>query len=200
MRRAGRLRQLLVAGLLIPIGCASLPPGVGLGKGTPAPERVDARVWVDLIEIDDERATRQTSEALTLQLSRYIEERRYFRDVRVAPGNAKPEDLVLSIELDRYFAQRSVHPAYFPGAFLTLTLWIWFGGPIFTDSAEFTGVAEIRSPSGELLASGKAELSDRHSVSFWSPNYAIPSATEERTSFFRELLDDAVSNLQKGIP
>lgn len=108
----------------------------------------------------------------------------------------RPDDLALRFEFSLYRLKREVHPAYFPGALLTLTLYIWFGGPIVNDRADLEGTLVIKDAAGQTLARAQASLSEKHSVNLWLSEYPLPSGVKERTRFVRKLLDRALGELR----
>ena len=69
-------------------------------------------------------------ESLTINLADLVSRAGYFREVIVVPEKIT-QGYHLRLRFERYNVTRRVHPAYFPAAFATLTLYLWFGGPIF---------------------------------------------------------------------
>jgi hypothetical protein len=179
-------------------GCVSIRAGTGLDDPHPARATIGSRAWVHRVAIQDPEAdaSEKTEDALTLNLEKFLSDGRYFEDVALAPGRMAEDDVALRFTFSRYRQTRSVHPAYFPGALLTLTLYIWFGGPIGKDSSDLEGHLVVEDAAGELIAEGHSSLEDSHNVSFWSDDYALPSGVPERTRFIQQLVDDALGHLQ----
>ena len=112
----------------------------------------------------------------------------------------KGTDVVLDFTFDRYQQKRNPHPAYFPAAILTLTGYIWVGGPIFVDTTDLSGKLVVKDATGNVLVTTTAVSRDAHNVSLWSPDYALPSGIEGRTALASDLLDKAVTELKTRTP
>jgi len=171
--------------------CLSVPRGSGLGKPSGLRRPVDRMAWIDHVKISDFSVDEKNvvENSLTINLLEYTREGNYFRAVNLLPGELGDDSVVLHFEFQSYEQKRSVHPAYFPLALLTLTLYIWFGGPIGVDSTRFFATLLVEDREGRTLAEARAEKSERHNVSFWSPDYALPSGIEGRTATVKDLLD-----------
>jgi hypothetical protein len=178
-------------------GCVSVPAGTSLATPTPSSVSLDRGAWLAPVEISDPQ-TKQIDEirhSLTLSIAGYTDRARFFRRVNLLPGQPSPDELVLHFRFDHYQLERTPHPAYFPGALLTLTLYIWLGGPIYVDQAHLSGSLALEDPSGKELVRVANQYDDRHSVNLWSQDYMLPSAIEARTTLVRFLLDQAVFTL-----
>ena len=176
-----------------------MPVGTTLEPATPAPVSLNRGAWLSPVEITDP-ATRKAAElqrSLTLSIASYVNDTKYFSRVNQLPGEPRADELVLSYRFDRYELERQPHPAYFPCALLTLTLYIWFGGPIYNDVADLSGTLEVRDTSGKELALVHETHEETHSVNLWSTEYALPSSAKARTVLVRRLLDQAVVELRK---
>ena len=78
------------------------------------------------------------------------------------------------------------HPTYFSLALITLTLYIWFGGPIYEDVSDLSGVLTVKDGTGRSLTQVTSHLHDVHSVSLWSPQYILPSGISARSSLMQQ--------------
>ncbi len=80
-------------------------------------------------------------------------------------------DFVLRMGRGTSASERRVNLAYFPLALGTLTLYIWFGGPIGTD-IEFYGIElSGHTPDGSPLFSFTSRQQRKHWVNFYSAEY-----------------------------
>jgi len=135
-------------------------------------------------------------EALTRNIREFVAGAGYFRKVSTPPVKLG-EGYRLRFRFRRYQVVRKAHPGYFPGAFCTLTLWIWVGGPIYQDTLAFDADLEVQDAAGTSLVRLSEAVEDHANVSFYSTNYAVaPSGTAERTEVIKRLLDRAVTQLQ----
>ncbi len=139
---------------------------------------------------------REIEQSLTLSIATYVEEAKYFSRVNRLPGTPRPDEYVLRFEFSRYRMERTPHPAYFPLAILTLTIYIWVGGPIYVDESTLTGELVVTDVSGKTLVQVSDSFADQHDVSFNSPDYMFPTGMTARTTLVRTLLDRAVQDLE----
>lgn len=183
-------------------GCVSVPTGSSLAAAAPASVSLSRGAWLAQVLVTDPSAkeTVELQRSLTLAIASYAADAKYFPRVNQLPGKLRPDDLVLRFEFDRYQLRRAPHPAYFPGAILTLTLYIWFGGPIGRDTASLSGALRVEDAAGNELVSVRDSFEDSHNVSLYSPDYAFPSSIQSRTNLVRSLLDKAVSELARTRP
>lgn len=186
-----------------------MPPEARLHRATPsANNMIDRRVWLSKVEIldpsvDDKSATENT---LTVNILKYLQEGRYFKEANFFPDKVDESDLVLRFQFDRYKQKRTVHPAYFPGALLTATLYIWVGGPVTTESLSFSGKLIVEDSHGSLITEVSSQVNDKYNLSIysneksatWSGRAINPRATDARTLIIKELLNKAIEILQKG--
>ena len=200
VRAATRWRNAAVCLLLwLAAGCIQVPRGTGLSRPTPMGSAVKQAVWLARVEILDPEVPDKSvvEDSLTVNVLEYLQEAQYSRTVNVLPGAPRPGDHILRLRFDRYRQQRAPHPAYIPGALLTLTMWIWFGGPIYTDTADLSGQLSVEEADGTVLAVVKSEHKESHSVSLWSPQFAIPSGIEARTAIVRDLFEQARNRMRQ---
>ncbi len=182
-------------------GCTTIPPGTGLSRGIPVSNTIEKNAWLSKVNISDSSIAYPDTvqESFSINLLEYLEERKYFKNVNILPGNLKEGDIVLFFDFDHFQQERSVHPAYIPGAILTLGLYIIFGGPMFTDSSNFSGTIKIENYNGHQISNAEAEYRDENNLSIWTVSTAIPNAIELRTQIVNELLEKAIVKLnEKG--
>jgi hypothetical protein len=177
----------------------AVPRGTGLGRPPRIDQPIPQRAWLQRVSIADQGVSDRNDieESLTINTLEYIREGAYFRDAATLPGNLQPGDVVLRLTFDRYDQKRSAHPAYFPAAFLTATLYIWIGGPIFNDTSHLSAVLRAEDASGVRLAEARSEVRERHSVSLWSPQYALPSGIDARTRLIGDLFGKVLAHLRR---
>lgn len=195
---------LLMAFLALLTGCVTLPQSAGLSSGVGKSRDTFARdVQVLQVRIDpaSQGANLQTTEtSMTLAIKRYIEEAAMFRAVRL-PNEAPPaQGHRLQFRFDRFSATRKVHPAYFPGALLTLTLYIWVNGPVGIDSADIHGVLTVLDAGGRPVAEFSKTLAANRNVGIYDPEYLMPSGVEERTAVVQDLLEQYAQFLKSNPP
>ena len=146
-----------------------------------------ADVAVAIPSADD--ATRTAiSRSLTTQLNQYVKAGGYFKDVTEYPVRLGENDVVLKFSMTSLQARRSPHPAYIPGALLTLTLWIWVNGPIYVDSFDVAGDLVIVDREGKALAAAQEQIKFEHNVGLYGREYWSPVMGAKK-------LNELVSNL-----
>lgn len=158
------------------------------------------RVWVFQAEIQDDKIpdTDSISQTLTGNLLAYLEQRELFADVIPGPGNMRSDDLAFRFQYRRYQSGRHVHPAYFPLAFATATLYIWFGGPVWTDHVDIDGRLIVEDASGVELGRFSASKRDSRSGGIYNGDIARTFIVGHRSDVVDELVDQAVEALRKG--
>ncbi len=180
-------------------GCVNMPPGASLDRASPVYDSINRDAWISEIQITDPliKDSSIIEESLALNILEYIREGNYYKNINLIPGQIEEEDLILSFQFDHYQLRRTPHPAYFPLAILTFTLYIWFGGPICNDVINMSGQLTIKNLSGEVVTDVIANINEKHSVSLWSPEYTFPSATKGRTQLIKRLLDKSNAEIKK---
>ncbi len=83
----------------------------------------------------DENTRRNIGNQLTAQISQHIEKGEYFKRVISFPAKLNERDVQLQFDFSSLKGKRTPHPGYFPGALLTLTIWIWVNGRYFFDGS-----------------------------------------------------------------
>jgi len=130
----------------------------------------------------------------------YISRGEYFEKIINFPARAQDDDVILKFNFSSLEGKRTPHPAYFPGALLTLTGWIWVNGPIYVDKYELAGDLQIENASGKRLASSKKILSIRQNTGFWDADYGNFSlGGKQLTQLVDSLLKDVTSQLNNPV-
>lgn len=194
MLHTARLRPLFFSTIaLLLTGCITMPQGTSLNDAEPAARTVQQSVWLKPAIIQDRKARISNpidaENTLTTSIATYARDSRRFSSVQVLPGNTRDGDHVLAFSFSDYRLQRQPHPAYFPVAILTATLYIWFNGPIYNDKSDVYGTLQVYDTRDNLLATFNKGYTGKKSVGLWSGNYAFPDGSTPRTLVVNDLLD-----------
>jgi hypothetical protein len=85
------------------------------------------------------------------EVARAVRDSGLFHAVYVGTGDVQDRDLVLRIHRATAAYDRRVNAAYFPLALATLTLYIWVGGPIHTDTEFYDITVSLFDADGTHL-------------------------------------------------
>lgn len=186
--------------LLSLVGCVTMPAGAGLNSPLPFHKEIPNKAWIGSVKITDASVEnpQALSDSLRGNLKTYIKDSGCFRQFDSLPGKTSAEDLVLNFKFDRYEQKRSVHPAYFPLSIITMTMYIWFGGPISIDETNLSGSLEVMDGSGKGLLNVSSRIQDQHNVSIWSPDYMLPSGIKARSELIHDLLNKVQSEINNN--
>jgi len=159
-------------------------PGTGLRAGIRGLPRLESNLYQDAFES---------------QLEQAIEYARLFATVERDDFDDSNVDLVIAVDKADLSFRRAVNLAYFPLALATLTLYIWVGGPIGTDTQYFDVTLHVAEPgsSSDLFAVG-SHLQKDHWISLYSPEYWAQDAPC-RGPAGRRVLADLVHQLEQGL-
>ena len=190
---------------LLLTGCVSFTPTGPLGD--PAHKAATPLAQAALIEqvsVTDSSldATRQQDigKQLTAQLNRYVERGEYFQRVIRFPAKVGEQDVVLKFNFTSLKGKRTPHPGYFPGALLTLTMWIWVNGPIYVDKYDLVGELTIEDASGKsLVSTRKAQQLDQNTGLWDADYYNMSLGATQLQQLVDQLLEDGTQQLaQQG--
>lgn len=146
----------------------------------------------------DEATRTAISRSLTSQLNQYVKAGAYFNQVSEYPTRLGENDVVLKFNMTSLKGHRGPHPGYFPGALLTLTIWIWVNGPIYVDSFDLAGDLVVVDRDGKELASSKQQLKLERNVGLYGREYWAPTmGAKQLTELVSQLLDTATARLPK---
>lgn len=195
------LQATVIAALLSMTGCVSYK--VTGPVGAPAhPASISSPRSAQVADVQvsapgiDKPTGQAISRSLTQQLNRYVEQGGYFKQVTEYPTRLGEQDVLLKFDMTSLEGHRAPHPAYFPGALLTLTFWIWFNGPIYVDSFDVAGNLVVVDRDGVELARAKDQLRFEHNVGLYGGEYWAPSmGGQQLTKLVGKLLDDATVQL-----
>jgi hypothetical protein len=156
-----------------------------------------ADVTVNAADINDANKT-AISRSLTAQLNQYVRSAGYFKQVTEYPVRLGENDVSLKFNLTSLKGHRGPHPAYVPGALLTLTIWIWVNGPIYVDTFDVAGDLVIVDRDGKELASAKQEVKFERNVGLYGREYWAPTmGAKQLNELVAQLLDNATAKLAK---
>ena len=156
-----------------------------------------ADVTVNAADVNEANKT-AISRSLTAQLNQYVRAAGYFKQVTEYPTRLEENDVVLKFNMTSLKGHRAPHPAYIPGALLTLTIWIWVNGPIYVDSFDVAGNLVIVDRNGKELATAEQALKFEHNVGLYGGEYWAPSmGAQQLNKLVAQLLDIATAKLAK---
>lgn len=156
-----------------------------------------ADVTVNAADVNEANKT-AISRSLTAQLNQYVRAAGYFKQVTEYPTRLEENDVVLKFNMTSLKGHRAPHPAYIPGALLTLTIWIWVNGPIYVDSFDVAGNLVIVDRNGKELATAEQALKFEHNVGLYGGEYWAPSmGAQQLNKLVAQLLDTATAKLAK---
>lgn len=189
--------------LLTLTGCVSFVPAGPIGDPAQHATTTQARAaMVEDVVITDSKvkdALRKTLSAqFTEQLARRVERGEYFQEVISFPATLGEKDVALKFTFTSLKAKRTPHPAYFPGALLTLTVWIWVNGPIYVDKYDLAGDMQIVDAHGKLLSSSEQAVKLNQNTGLWDNDYFNTSlGADQLNQLVEQLLQDATHKLAK---
>ena len=175
-----------------PIGAPSHPAA----SASPRSAQI-ADVAVTDTDVNDANKT-AISRSLTVQLNQYVRSAGYFKQVTEYPARLGEDDVLLKFNMTSLKGHRAPHPGYFPGALLTLTIWIWVNGPIYVDTFDVAGNLVIVDRNGKELASAKQEVKFERNVGLYGREYWAPTmGAKQLNELVTQLLDSATTKLPK---
>ncbi|SHM91311.1 hypothetical protein SAMN05216593_104298 [Pseudomonas asturiensis] len=141
---------------------------------------------------------RNISSQLTAQIGAHIERGEYFQKMIVFPAKLGEKDVELAFNFTTLKGKRTPHPAYIPGALLTLTIWIWVNGPIYVDTYDLAAELRVNDSHGKQLALSRKEFKRDINTGFWDRDYFNPSmGGAQMTDLVEALLSDATQQLPR---
>jgi hypothetical protein len=108
---------------------------------------------------------------LESQIVRVIEESGLFASVAREPFDPGQVDLSIRIEPAIVAFDRRVNMAYFPLALATLTLYIWVGGPVATDTEFYDVTLKVADAGGRHAFDVSTHETHTHWISIYSSEY-----------------------------
>lgn len=184
-------------------GCVSFTPAGPIGDPQQLASFTQPRaVMVEDTQISDstvnENLRKTLSSQFTEQLSNRIERGDYFAKVISFPATLGEQDVTLKLNLTSLKGKRTPHPGYFPGALLTLTMWIWVNGPIYVDKYDLAGELTISDAQGKLLASSQKQVKLNQNTGLWDNDYFNMSlGSDQLNQLVEQLLQDSTHQLAR---
>ncbi|EKR27626.1 hypothetical protein [Leptospira interrogans] len=193
-------RLFLAIGIGIVSGCISIPVGVNLSEPKTQAKPLPSTVYIEKIILPSNLENRlEKEEKLTLSVIDYALKSDYFKKVKYI-GQKSPSDRnyhVLQISCDEYSERREPHLAYFPLAILTVTLYIWFGGPIHTDTSKYSCELNVQDSKQKIVFSDKKAISNEKNSNLYDSRRYFPSSIEDRTEVIGGLLLNVYNYLKE---
>lgn len=195
--------QYLAAGLmsLALTGCVSFTPSGPIGLPSQIVESsIPAGAMLKDVEVSDPRLNdvqrRNISNVLTAQIAQHVERGEYFERVISFPAKLDQQDVELQFNFTSLKGKRTPHPGYFPGALLTLTVWIWVNGPIYVDKYDLAAELKITDATGKQLALSQKTLVLDQNTGLWDADYLSTSlGSRQLTQLVEQLLKDGTRQL-----
>lgn len=192
----------LIAGLasMVLTGCVSFTPAGPISPPSHIVEQsLPGSAMIKDVKVTDLRLNEQTrrniGNQLTAQISQHVEKAEYFRRVISFPAKLDEQDVQLQFEFSSLQGKRTPHPGYFPGALLTLTIWIWVNGPIYVDKYDLAAELQILDNEGKQLALSQKKLVVDKNTGLWDYDYMFPSGGQQLTELVEQLLQDGTAQL-----
>lgn len=179
-------------------GCVSYTPSGPLGSpeklaSSPLPRGAQVADVVISAPGLAEDTRKGLSGQLTEQISQYVDRGAYFNRVVVFPGKLGDQDVILKFNLTSLKGQRQIHPAYFPGAILTATMWIWVNGPVSIDKTDLAGELIIEDRQGKRLARVTEQVRLDKNIGIWDDEYTANLGATQLRALITKLLDAATA-------
>ncbi|MDB6142132.1 MAG: hypothetical protein JWP80_1176 [Pseudomonas sp.] len=183
-------------------GCISFTPTGPIGEPrVKAASSIDHAAQVAEVSISDPAVKPETrltaSRQLTDQITHYVEKSDYFNKVVVFPVKAGDDDMVLKFDLTSLKGKRSIHPAYIPGALLTLTIWIWVNGPINVDTFDIEGTLTIEDRTGKQLAKTNEKIDIKQNIGLYDRDYWAPRLG---SNYLNQLVAQLLASATRQLP
>lgn len=199
------LHYLAAAALSLSLsGCVSFNPAGPISE--PAQKASTSRaqaVMVDEVVVSDASIRADVQKNLgtqfTAQLQTRMQRGEYFREVISFPATLGEEDVLLKLEFSSLKGKRTPHPGYFPGALLTLTMWIWVNGPIYVDKYDLVGTLSFEDAQGKVLANSQKTLRLNQNTGLWDDDYYnLSLGATQLNQLVEQLLQDSLQQLPRN--
>ncbi|MFI8479528.1 hypothetical protein ACIGCM_03060 [Pseudomonas sp. NPDC078700] len=184
-------------------GCISFTPAGPIGLSDQlAPKTLPRAAMIDDVVISDMQINNDLritlSRQFTEQLSNRIEQGEYFKQVLSFPAKLGEDDVMLKFNFSSLKGKRTPHPAYFPGALLTLTVWIWVNGPIYVDKYDLAGELSITDAQGKVLTDSKKVIKRDENIGAWDDDYFTTTlGSVQVNELVEQLIQDSTEQLAK---
>ncbi|MBM7062481.1 hypothetical protein JQX08_17340 [Pseudomonas sp. UL073] len=186
---------------LLLTGCVSFTPAGPLGDPAhKAASPLQHAAMIEAVQVTDsslnDSRRQELGKQLSAQLNRYVERGEYFQQVISFPAKVGEQDVVLKFNFSSLKGKRTPHPGYFPGALLTLTMWIWVNGPIYVDKYDLVGELTIEDTHGKQLVSTRKEQKLNQNTGLWDDDYFnLSLGAVQLRQLVDQLLEDGTQQL-----
>lgn len=174
------------------VSCITIPVQVSLNDPPGQKQPLPLTIFIERVSLPSGINSVQTKEDnLTLALIEYTRKANYFQRVSYI-SYKEPSDKnykIINISCSSFEEMRKPHPAYFPLAILTVTIYIWAGGSIARDSANYDCDLTVKNPNNKVLFRNVKKLLNTRDVNLYSKYYIFPSGIEDRTEVLSSLID-----------
>lgn len=185
-------------------GCVSFNPAGPISE--PAQKAGTSRaqaVMVDEVVVSDSSIRADVQKNLgtqfTAQLQTRMQRGEYFREVISFPATLGEQDVLLKLEFSSLKGKRTPHPGYFPGAILTLTMWIWVNGPIYVDKYDLVGTLSFEDAQGKVLANSQKTVRLNQNTGLWDDDYYnLSLGATQLNQLVEQLLQDSLQQLPRN--
>ncbi len=185
-------------------GCISFTPAGPIGDSAQKASTTQPRAaMIDDVVISDTSVDAELRKTLstqfTAQMSRRVEHGEYFQQIISFPTKLGEQDVLLKLNFSSLKGKRTPHPGYFPGALLTLTVWIWANGPIYVDKYDLVGELSFEDAQGKVLASSSKTLKLDQNTGFLDDDYYNMSlGANQLNELVEQLLQDSYQQLARN--
>jgi hypothetical protein len=154
----------------------------GLRAGIRGLDRLESNLFQGALELEFERALHRSG---------------MFSKVARGEFDAADVDLVMRFEKADLSYRRNPNLAYFPLALATLTIYIWVGGPILTDTQYYDINVHVERPEGHEILALRSQRSDDHWINLYSKEYGSDEPCSGPDA--HEVIADLIDQLHKGL-
>jgi hypothetical protein len=154
----------------------------GLRAGIRGLDRLESNLYQSSLELEFERALHRSG-----IFSRVVRDDFHASDV----------DLVMRFEKADLSYRRNMNLAYLPLALATLTIYIWVGGPILTDTQYFDVNVHVEQPEGHEIFALRSQGNHDHWINLYSDEYGDDAPCSGPDA--REVMADLIQQLREKI-
>ncbi|TGL63252.1 hypothetical protein [Leptospira sarikeiensis] len=195
-----KLKLLVFSLLFIFSSCITIPVGVSLNDPLSQKRPLPLTAFIDRVTLPANiDSVKSKEDKLTLAIVEYSKKANYFQKTAYI-GYKEPSDTkykILTFICSSFEETRKPHPAYFPLAILTLTIYIWAGGPIASDHSQYECNLTVKNPNGNVLFKNTKRIFNVRDVNLYSKYYTFPSGIEDRTETLSSLINSYYNTIKE---
>jgi hypothetical protein len=184
--------NILIILILKLAGCITIPPSPELGEPNIQKNKIFNEIILNKVEVNtDDNGKVSLEENLTLNIKDYLQKGNYASNIILfnQVDDTKLKNKILSIKFNNYIHERKPHPDYFLYAFITLTFYIWLGGDIYADEANYACEIKLLDNNEKTIIENKEEIKEIISVNIYSEQYIFPDSRKTRTKILEKTLE-----------